>query len=132
MSAVDGLAGFLERRGDRAAEVVWEAALVMVARAAEEAREGHWGRWRHYPSGELRRLRRDLAEALELARLAVALREEEHNRSAELDAELATQAAEAARRRRREQTLPAERARLANLARRRSSEQGSGEVGSAA
>lgn len=112
-----GLIAYLDRRGDRAAEVAWTAALALVVQAADDAREARWGRWRHHPRGELRRLRRDLAEALELARLAVALQEQEHEQRAALELELAEAAAEAGRRRRRAQTLPAERARLAKRAR---------------
>lgn len=117
---VGGLQAYVERRGDRAAEVAWDAALALIRRAADDAGEGRWGRWRFYPKGELRRLRRDLAEGLELARLAVALCEEDKLQTAELDAELAEVAAEAGRARRRAQTLPAERARLAKQAQRRS------------
>jgi hypothetical protein len=119
LSAVEGIAAFVERRGDRSAEIVWGAALEMIRQAAEEAKEGKWGRWRHYPKGELRRLRRDLAEALELAHLAVALQEEERAQHADLDRELHEAAVEAGRRRRRAQTLPAEQARLENARRRR-------------
>lgn len=116
LSAVEGIAGFVSRRGDRAAEVVWDAALAMLERAFRDARESSESRWRWYPRGELRRLRRDVAEALELARLAVALREEEQEQSRELDEELTRTAAEAGKARRRAQTLPAERARLAKAA----------------
>ena len=80
-SGLLGLAGYLERRGDRAAEVLWDAALAMVNCATEEAGRGGSLRWRSYPRGELRRLRRDLAEALELARLAVAIREEDEEQA---------------------------------------------------
>lgn len=118
--AVEGIVGFVERRGDRAAEVVWDAALVMVERAAVEARQGRHGRWRSHPKGELRRLRNDLAEALELARLAVHLQEEDELQTRELDLDLAAAAAAVGAARRRAQTLPAERARLSKAAERRS------------
>jgi len=114
-----GLEAFLERHGDRAAETLWWSALAILDRAVEDAAEGKWGRWRFYPAGELRRLRRDLAEGLELARLAVALQEEENESRAELDAELREAAAEAGRKRRRQGTLEAERVRLDNARRRR-------------
>lgn len=116
MSALKGLAAFVERRGDRAAEVVWDAALVMLERACADAREAQSARWRSWPRGELRRLRRDLAEGLELARLAVALQEEDHEQGREMDRDLVELAAAAGKAQRRAQTLPAERARLAKKA----------------
>jgi hypothetical protein len=108
-----GMAGFLDRFGDESAEIAWLAGLAWIDRAAAAAREGKWGRFRYYPAGELRRLRRDLAGALQLCRWAVAMQEEENEHSRELTAELHAAAEEAGRRRRRAQTLPAERARLA-------------------
>jgi hypothetical protein len=132
MSARRGLAAFVERRGDRSAEVVWSAALAMLERACADARECSSSRWRWYPAGELRRLRRDVAEGLELARLAVALQEEDAEQRRELDRDLAAAAAEAGRARRRAQTLPAERARLANAEARKTagnSSRNSGSVG---
>jgi hypothetical protein len=126
LGAIHGLAAFLDRRGDRAAEVLWDAALTMVVRAAADAREAHPQRWRGYPRGELRRLRRDMAEALELARLAVALREEEQDQHGDLEDELHRAAAEAGARARRAQTLPAEKARLANAAARAARARASG------
>jgi hypothetical protein len=59
------------------------------------------------------------ARALELAHLAVALQEEDNEAVHELERDLREQAAEAGRRSRREMTLPAEQARLAKAARRR-------------
>jgi hypothetical protein len=109
---VDGLAAFVERHGDHAAEVLWWGALSLLERAAHEAREGNWGRWRHYPRGELRRLRRDLAEALELARLAVAFQDEENARMRDLGVDLRREAAEVAAAHRRDGTREAERVRL--------------------
>lgn len=119
MSAVDGIVAFVERRGDRGAEVIWAAVLTLVSQAADDARDVARSRWRHHPKGELRRLRSDLEEALELAELAVALQEEERVRGADLAAELQNAAVEAGKQRRRAQTLPAERARLEKAARRR-------------
>lgn len=114
-----GIEAFLARHGDDAAEVTWWAALSLLERAAINAREGRWGPWRFYPAGQLRRLRRDIAQALELARLAVALQEEENNAERQLDVELREHAAEAGRQRRRAGTLAAEEARLAKARQRR-------------
>lgn len=114
-----GLAGFVDRYGDESAEVLWWAALAWIERAAHEAREAHFGRWRYYPRGELRRLRRDLLPALMLARAAVALQEEANEHIRELDLELRAEAERIAARARREQTREAERARLEKAARRR-------------
>lgn len=119
MNAPDGYASFVERFGDRAAEAVWWAALAMLERAAHEAREGQWGRWRYHPRGELRRLRRDLLPALMLARLAVAIQEDENDFLHELNREARQAVEEAERQRRRAQTMEAERVRLENARRRR-------------
>lgn len=127
MADLKGLAAYVERRGDRAAEVAWEASLALIVKAVDDAREGRFGRWRAYPRGELRRLRRDLAEGLELARLAVALQEEDREQTRELDGELRGLAGDAGRARRRAQTLPAERARLAKAAARSAGSAGAGE-----
>jgi hypothetical protein len=110
--AGDAFALFLDRAGERAAEVVWQAALVWIRRAADEALEAAGSRFRSFPAGELRRLRYDLAEAMQLARLAAALASDEADRRYELTHELHEAAAEASRRRRRRGTLEAERVRL--------------------
>lgn len=119
MKPPPGIAGFVERLGDQAAEITWEASLAMIERAARDAREAKWARFRWFPSGELRRLRRDLAHALELARFAVAMQEDETELVRELMADARAQAEEAGRRRRREQTMEAERVRLEKGRRRR-------------
>lgn len=115
-----GLDGFLERVGEEAAEVAWQAAGAWLERAARESRDGHFGRFRYYPQGELRRLRRDVKHALELARFAVALQEEENELVRALTSEARAQAEAADTRRRREQTREAERVRLENGRKRRS------------
>jgi len=114
-----GIHGFLERHADRAASTAWVAALAMIEAACQEARERSHSRWRYYPAGELRRLRRDLAAALELARFAVALAEEERTLTETLERDARAERDQAGRQARRAQTLPAELARLANAARRR-------------
>lgn len=114
-----GLAGFLDRYAEDSAEVAWTAATALLERAATCAREGNFGRFRYYPAGELRRLRRDVAVALALARFAVAMQEEENEAKRDLTRELYEAAEDAGRRRRRQGTLAAEQARLANAKARR-------------
>jgi hypothetical protein len=109
----------LEGHGEDAAEAAWLSALALVDRATGRAREGQYGRWSSYPGGELRRLRRELAAALRLARFAVLLQETENERLRDLTADLRRSAAEAGARARREGTREAERVRLENAARRR-------------
>jgi hypothetical protein len=123
---LENLARFLEDTTD-APEVLWLAAVAMLERATAEAREAKWSRFRYYPAGELRRLRRSLSEGVRLARLAVAIQEDENDRNRALDVELAEAAAEVGRARRRAQTLPAEQARLARAAARRAAREGSEE-----
>lgn len=106
----DDLEAWIERDAGAASEGLWLAALALIERAAADER-ARLGQWRHWPRGRVRRLRRDLAHALELARIALALEEAEQARADELAAELRAAAAEAGKRRRREQTLPAEDAR---------------------
>jgi hypothetical protein len=119
-----GLEAFIERYGSEAPEVVWQAALALLERTATGARVAAASRWSYYPQGELRRLRHELAGAMMLARLAVALQEEENS----LDRELVTRARDVAeeqrQREKRAMTIEAERARLrlADRARQRSEE----------
>lgn len=63
----------LDRFGDDAGEALWQAGLAMLEQAAVRGREGAWGRYQHFPAGELRRLRRDVARALLLCRQATIL-----------------------------------------------------------
>ena len=114
-----GLDTFLLRHGDRAAEVLYHAALTLIRQAAHEGLEGVPGRWHGIPRMELRRLRQKLAEALELAHLAVALQEQENERYRDLTRELDEAAAAAARRARRAGTLEAEYVRVAKSRARR-------------
>lgn len=116
--AAAALVRYLENVDD-APEVVYLAAVAMLERAVTEAREFRPSQWRYYPRGQLRRLRRNVAQGLALARVAVNLQEAQNDAGRELDRELREQAAEAGRRRRREQTLPAEEARRENARRRR-------------
>lgn len=117
-AAARSLLQFLRDVGD-APEVVWAASLAMLERALLEAREARYGRFRVYPAGQLRRLRTDVAAAMKLARLGVAMQEAETERDRELDADLHARAVAAGAARRRAQTLPAELARLAKAERRR-------------
>ncbi len=110
--ALAALAAFLDHHGDRAGEAAWLAGLAMIERVGVEAREGIYGRWRHYPAGELRRVRRDVAAALSILRVAVSLQEAENANMRELTTDLAQRAATVAAERRRDQTREAERVRL--------------------
>jgi hypothetical protein len=116
---VDELSGFLELAGDRAAETLWLAALSMIERAVAEAREGKWSRFRAFPRGELRRLRRDLAEALLMARLAAAVQIDDNELTRELMRPLREAAEREGAERRRAGTREAERVRLENARKRR-------------
>src|SRR3972149_8707621 len=111
--ATTGIHGFLERHADRAASTAWVAALAMIEAACQEARERSHSRWRYYPAGELRRLRRDLAAALELARFAVALAEEERSLTQSHERDARAERDHAGRPARRAQPLPAGLARPA-------------------
>jgi hypothetical protein len=110
--AVDGFAAFVDRYGDEAAEVAWMAGLAWLERAADSAREGKWGRFRHYPGGELRRLRLDVSRALQLCR--------DNDLMRALTQEARAAVAASGKARRREQTREAERVRLEKAAARRS------------
>jgi hypothetical protein len=112
MTGLVGIEGFVERYGDRAADVLWEGALAMADRAIEHQREDReHARFRTTPRSQLRHLRQELAEALSVARLSVAVREAVHERDRDLNAELAAAAAAAGRQGRRERTREAERVR---------------------
>src|SRR5579871_3100607 len=119
---MDDVAGsllqFLEDVGD-APEILWAAALAIVARGLREAEEARHGRFRHNPNGQVRRLRAEMARGLKLARLAAAVQEEQSVRESTLDADLVARAAAAAKELRRAQTLPAQLARLENARRRK-------------
>jgi hypothetical protein len=67
---------FVERFGDEAGEALFNAGLAMIDQAVGRAREGVWGRWRFYPRGEVRKLRRDIARALRMIRQAQLLQEQ--------------------------------------------------------
>jgi hypothetical protein len=110
--AARSLVAFLADVGD-APEVIWIAALAMMERALEEGREARHGRFRVYARGQLRRLRRDVAQAMLLARLAVEMQEASEQQDREVMEDLRAAREEEGRARRRAQTLPAELARLA-------------------
>jgi hypothetical protein len=96
----ESVARYLERLdhydADEVAAAVWWTAISRLELAVQEARQGLDGRWRSYPRGELRRLRRNVAGAFALARFAVELDEEREREFAEV---VARQARTAARRR---------------------------------
>lgn len=110
--AVAALTKLLELYADRAGEAAWLAGLSMLERAGIESREGIYGRWRHYPRGELRRVRREVSAALQLLRVAVALQEAENASLRALNDDLHARAQAKARKTRRHGTREAERVRL--------------------
>lgn len=77
------------------------AGIAMLEQAAVRAREGVWGRWKHYPRGEVRRLRRDVARALRLIHEAVLLQEQVSEELRDLTRDLTDIAVEAGRKPRR-------------------------------
>jgi hypothetical protein len=103
---------FVERFGDDAGEALWYAGLALLDQAVKRGQEGAYGRFRHFPGGELRRLRKDLARGLSMCRESCTLQDLVNGELRELTRDLDEQAQEAGRRRRREQTWPAEQARL--------------------
>lgn len=111
------IAGAVDDYRNDLPEILWTSSLVMMENAIGRTRNWHW--WRSYPTGELRRLRERMAHALMLARFAADLQEAENAHERELDRELREAAADAGRKRRRAQTLPAERARLEKHRQRR-------------
>jgi hypothetical protein len=108
------IAGFVDRHGDRTAGVLWAAAMALVKQAGDAGLESHHGRWTGMPELELRWLRNQLAHALALAHLAVAMQEDLNEENRELTRELGDVAAAHGRRQRerRERTLRAQEARL--------------------
>lgn len=110
----DALSALLRRQGERMPEVMWRGALGMLEGAACEARLGLEGRFRLAPWSELRRLERAVADALEVAELAIAIAEERNRLDEELEHVARERAAGHAKRARREQTREAERVRLLN------------------
>lgn len=96
-AAAQTLLQFLQDVGD-APDVMWAAALAMLDHSLGEARQVRHSQFRFNPHGNLRRLRRDLAQAMKLARFAVALQEAEaeHTLAIELHARAIQQAAQAA------------------------------------
>lgn len=110
MRLPDDLETWIDRDAGAAAEALWLAALALIEQTAA-AERGHLAQWRHWPRGRARRVRRDLAHALALARIALALAEGEQQRADKLVAELRAAAETEAAERRREQTRPAEHAR---------------------
>lgn len=114
---VDALADLLDGySGDELAEAMWQAALGVIDRALARTRDWAW--WKTYPRDEHARLTGELEEALRLAGFAAEFQAARNLAVADesrLVRDLAEQAAAA---RRRAQTLPAERARLARAAER--------------
>jgi hypothetical protein len=115
----DDFARFVESFGDEAAEAIWLAACAWLERSAALARDTLDNRFRWYPKGELDRLRREIAAALQLARFACAVQSEENDMLTALMRPIREEAAAQAKAKRREGTLEAERVRLANAAKRR-------------
>jgi hypothetical protein len=114
-------ASFVERFGDEAAEVIWLAGCAWLERSAAAARDTLDNRFRWYPKGELDRLRREIAAALQLLRFASAVQAEENDMLTALMRPIREEAAAKAKAKRRDGTLEAERVRLENAAARRRS-----------
>lgn len=104
---------FVERFGDDAGEALFMAGLAMLDQALARAREGTYGRFRHYPRGELRRLRKDVSRGLTMCRQAAKLQDLVNDELYSLTHDLNEAARAAGARRRRAGTLAAEDARLA-------------------
>lgn len=100
MSARVELVDLLERMGDEAADAAWLAGVAALEKAALDARAALEFRWRSYPRGELRALRRNVKQGLALCRLAMLTAEADRERF-EVDRRLAEELAEQARRAKR-------------------------------
>jgi hypothetical protein len=120
---VPDFAAFVEHFGDEAAEVIWLAACSWLERSAALARDTLDNRFRWYPAGELHRLRREIAAALQLARFACAVQSEENDMYAALMRPIREEAAAKAKAKRRDGTREAERVRLENAAKRRTAKE---------
>jgi hypothetical protein len=108
-----GLSGWLlSGFGEDAADAAWTSALALLERAAQRAREGRHGRWAHYPDGDLRRLRRDVAQALWMARTAAVLQSESNDLVSELNKPVRAMVERDRQAQRRAGTVEAERVRL--------------------
>jgi hypothetical protein len=110
------LAELFERsRSQELPEMLWTAAMAMMERSSSGTR---WAWFRNEPAIELRRLRRELAEAMALARFAASL--QDAHQAGELESSRPAREADAedALARRRAQTLPAVIARRARKAAR--------------
>lgn len=119
--AARSLVAFLADVHD-APEVVWAAALAYLELAVATAKEQRWGRFRYSADVELRRLREGVADGMKLARLAAEMQAAARLYDAEKDdlaGALHDEAVSAAAAARREQTLPAQLARLEKQRRRR-------------
>jgi hypothetical protein len=113
LDLASGLQAFVDGNDD-AAELLWRAAMVTLERAAREAQEVSFpSRWQTYPSWGLRRVRRQIASALQLARAAVETQERFNELQDELYRDLRAEAQRTAARQRGEGTLSAEYGRVA-------------------
>ena len=112
MRLPDDLERWIDHDAGQASEALWLAALAMIEQTGATERT-RMGQWTHWPRGRVRRLRRDLAHALALARIALELAEAEQAIGDKLADELAQARAQAGAERRRLQTRPAEDARTA-------------------
>lgn len=110
------LLALLAGNAEDVAEATWHSAAGALDAAAALAREGAHGRFRSHPRGELRRFRRSVAVALNLARVATAMQQDENEYWHELERPERERWEAERKAARRAQTLPAELARLAKQA----------------
>lgn len=110
-AAVQLLYRWLMDAGD-VPEVLWSTMLAHIERAVDDAKEGRHGRFRYNALREFRRLEERIDQALVVGSLAVQTIEVDIERDRELTQALHQEAVTAAARARRDQTLPAQLARL--------------------
>jgi hypothetical protein len=99
------LDALLDRHADDLADACLLAGVALIERACSRSRESVDFRWRSYPRGELRALRRSLQQGIALARMGCLMREVDDERwlereqRRELAQELLDRAAEEGRKR---------------------------------
>jgi len=110
---------FVDRFGEEAGEALFMAGVAMLEQAVARAREGVYGRWKYFPAGEVRKLRRDVARALRLVHEAQRVQDLVNEELRELSRPIDEMLLERARAERRAGTREAERVRLIKHAARR-------------
>ena len=113
MTIDERVAAFLAAAATDNGDALWSAAAGLLELAAQRARDSLHGRLHSSPRGELRRFEETVGRALEAARLGVELHEADRDDWHDATRELRERAQDAARAVRRQQTMPAQQARLA-------------------